>query len=71
MATDDQLLYTPEGAAAKLASGRTTIYELMKSGELRSVKIGRSRRIPADALQDYVNRLTRSNAARQRRRSSS
>ncbi len=58
MATDDQLLYTPEGAAARLAQGRTTIYELMKSGELRSVKIGRSRRIPAAALEDYVNRLT-------------
>jgi excisionase family DNA binding protein len=57
MATDDQLLYTPEGAAAKLASGRTTIYELMRSGELRSVKIGRSRRIPAGALTDYVNKL--------------
>jgi len=56
MATDDQLLYTPEGAAQKLAQGRTTIYELMRSGELRSVKIGRSRRIPA-ALEEYVGRL--------------
>jgi excisionase family DNA binding protein len=57
MATDDQLLYTPEGAAAKLASGRTTVYELIRSGELRSVKIGRSRRIPAAALEEYVGRL--------------
>ena len=50
MATDAPLLYTPEGAAAKIATGRTTIYALMASGELRSVKIGRSRRIPAEAL---------------------
>jgi excisionase family DNA binding protein len=57
MATDDQLLYTPEGAAAKIAQGRTTVYALMKSGELRSVKIGRSRRIPAAALEEYVGRL--------------
>ena len=37
MATEDQLLYTPEGAAAKLAQGRTTVYALMASGELRPV----------------------------------
>jgi len=29
----------------------------MKSGELQSVKIGRSRRIPAAALEEYVNKL--------------
>ena len=57
MATEDQLLYTPEGAAAKLAQGRTTVYALMASGELRSVKIGRSRRIPAEALREYVTKL--------------
>jgi excisionase family DNA binding protein len=57
MATDAPLLYTPEGAAAKLATGRTTIYALLQSGELRSIKIGRSRRIPADALEEYVGRL--------------
>jgi excisionase family DNA binding protein len=63
MATDTQLLFTPEHAAAKLDSGRTTIYALMKSGELQSVKIGRSRRIPAAALDDYVNKLVGKGAA--------
>jgi excisionase family DNA binding protein len=58
MAADDQLLYKPETAGAKLEMGRTAIYQLVKTGELRSVKIGRSRRIPAAALQDYVNKLT-------------
>lgn len=46
-----------ESAASKLDVGRSTIYELMASGELRSVKIGRSRRIPEDALQEYIKRL--------------
>jgi excisionase family DNA binding protein len=54
----DQLLFTPEHAGAKLDMGRTSIYALMASGELQSVKIGRSRRIPAAALTDYVNKLT-------------
>jgi excisionase family DNA binding protein len=57
MAADDQLLYKPETAGAKLELGRTSVYLLVKTGELRSVKIGRSRRIPAAALQEYVNQL--------------
>jgi excisionase family DNA binding protein len=57
MAADDQLLYKPETAGAKLELGRTSIFHLVKTGELRSVKIGRSRRIPADALEEYVERL--------------
>jgi excisionase family DNA binding protein len=51
------LLYKPEGAAAELGVGRTTVFELMAAGELESVKIGRARRIPADALRAYVERL--------------
>jgi excisionase family DNA binding protein len=57
MTTDSRLLFTPEHAADKLDMGRTTVYALMASGELRSVKIGRSRRVPADALAEYVGRL--------------
>jgi excisionase family DNA binding protein len=63
MATDAPLLYTPEGAATKLATGRTTIYALMASGELESVKIGRSRRITAAALEAYVGRLVKGPSA--------
>jgi len=52
-----QLLYKPEQAAVILALGRTKIYELMASGELRSVKCGGPRRIPAAALLAYAVRL--------------
>lgn len=57
MIASPQLLLTPERAAEQLDIGRTTVYGLMASGELSSVKIGRSRRIPADALVAYVDRL--------------
>jgi excisionase family DNA binding protein len=54
---DDQLLVTPEEAARRLSVGRTTIYELMASGELQSVNIGRCRRVPVSSLSLFVNRL--------------
>ena len=52
-----RLLLTPEEAADRLALSRTTIYELIRTGELRSVKIGRARRIPVAALGEYVTGL--------------
>ncbi len=51
------LLVTPEQAAIRLAICRTKVYELLRKGELESVRIGSSRRIPAAALADYVQRL--------------
>jgi excisionase family DNA binding protein len=56
---ESPLLLTPERAAERLDCGRTTIYALITSGDLASVKIGRLRRIPATALEDYVDRLQR------------
>jgi excisionase family DNA binding protein len=55
--TKDQLLLTPEEAARALRVGRTTVYALMKIGELRPVYIGRSCRLPAAELEQYVSRL--------------
>jgi excisionase family DNA binding protein len=51
------LLLTVERAAERLEIGRTKVFELMATGELESVLIGRLRRIPADALRSYVDRL--------------
>lgn len=53
----DLMLLTPERAAERLDISRTTVYALLASGELDSVKIGRSRRIPTEALAAYVDRL--------------
>lgn len=53
---------TVEEAARRLSVGRTTMYALLASGEVPSVTIGRLRRIPAEALNDYV--ATRAQAAR-------
>ncbi|HEV8221190.1 MAG TPA: helix-turn-helix domain-containing protein [Streptosporangiaceae bacterium] len=49
-----RLLLTPVEAAIALGLSRTRIYELMASGELSSVKIGRSRRISVTALYEFI-----------------
>lgn len=54
---DSPLLLSPERAADRLEVGRTKFYELMATGQIESVKIGKLRRIPAAALDEYVERL--------------
>jgi excisionase family DNA binding protein len=54
-----KLLLTPAEAAELLAVSRSTVYELLAAGVLESVHIGRSRRIPRDALDAYVTGLRR------------
>jgi excisionase family DNA binding protein len=59
------LLLTPEEAATALRIGRTTVYALMKAGDLRPVHIGRSCRLPRAEVERYVRSLeTSSEVAR-------
>lgn len=51
------LLLKPEEAAAQLRIATNRVFDLIRSGELTSVKIGRSRRIRASDLEAYVNGL--------------
>lgn len=55
--SDPNRLLRPEEAAEFLSLSRARIYELLKAGEIESVTIGRSRRIPLAALDDFVTRL--------------
>jgi len=52
-----QLLLTPEEAADVLRIGRSKVYELMGRGDLESIKIGNSRRLPLDAISSFIDRL--------------
>jgi excisionase family DNA binding protein len=56
------LLLSVTQAAEALAIGRTKIHELLATGAIESVRIGRSRRIPAAALEAYVARLREESA---------
>lgn len=50
------LMTVPEVAAA-LCVGRSIAYELVGSGAIGSVRIGRSRRVSVKALEEYISRL--------------
>jgi excisionase family DNA binding protein len=51
------LLLTPEEAAAELRIGRSRMYDLIKRGEVVSVRVGGSRRVLRDSLATYVQNL--------------
>jgi len=65
--TDEQLLLTAEEAARALHVGRTTLFALIKNGELRAVHIGRSCRLTRAELLRYVARLDHPNPPRRDR----
>jgi len=52
-----RLLLTPEEVAQVLAIGRSKVYDLLRSEEMSSIRIGGSRRIPVSALHEFVDRL--------------
>jgi excisionase family DNA binding protein len=55
--TVEKLMLTPADAAVALSVSRTTVYELMNRGQLRSVKLGTCRRIPIEAVRDLIEQL--------------
>lgn len=55
----ERLVLTVEEAADRLCIGRTMMYALVRAGAVESICIGRLRRIPADALDAFVDELRR------------
>jgi excisionase family DNA binding protein len=51
------LLLTVEEAAEALTISRWKVFDLIRSRELRSVKIGGLRRVPQAAIDEYIARL--------------
>jgi excisionase family DNA binding protein len=50
-------LLTITEAASRLGIGRSTAYQLIGSGQLPVVRLGRAARVPAQAISELVDRL--------------
>jgi excisionase family DNA binding protein len=52
-----KLLLQVDEVADQLSIGRSKLYTFILSGQLRSVKVGRRRLIPPEAVRDFVDWL--------------
>ncbi len=59
----DRVFLTPEEVSEALQVGRAKVYDLIRNGDLVSVKIGRLRRVHAEAVREYARRLIEKSAA--------
>lgn len=55
--TTSTMLLSVMDVAHLLGCGRTFVYELIGAGELKTVKLGRLRRVPTDAVESLISRL--------------
>lgn len=53
----EKLLLTVDQAAERLSIGRSLFYARLLRGDVRSIKVGRRRLVPAAALDEFVKRL--------------
>lgn len=51
------MLLTIDEAAASLRVSRWSVYNLIRSGQLRTIRIGRRRLVPMNALTECLERL--------------
>jgi excisionase family DNA binding protein len=54
---DSKLAYRPDEIPGVFPIGRTKVFALIKSGELESIKVGRARLVPAEAIKRLMARL--------------
>ncbi|MFD8723901.1 helix-turn-helix domain-containing protein [Streptomyces sp. NPDC059629] len=54
MTAGTELLTVPQ-VMERLQLGRTAVYDLIRTRQLASITLGRARRIPADALTDFIH----------------
>ena len=53
--TSVPVVYSVVDVAKILKIGRSSVYSLVKSGQLRCVRVGKTIRIPQRALMEYLN----------------
>jgi len=54
--SESKRLHNVAESAGLLDIGRSTMYELIKTGEIRTITVGRRRLVPDDELDRFVGR---------------
>jgi excisionase family DNA binding protein len=52
----ERIAYRPAEALQVFPIGRSLLYELLRTGEIASFRVGRARFIPRQSLLDYMER---------------
>ena len=60
---NERLLVSPRQALRLLDISNSSLYALLRSGELQSLHVGRSRRIPIEAIKEFVAKRLAENPA--------
>ncbi|MFE7639183.1 helix-turn-helix domain-containing protein [Kitasatospora sp. NPDC057518] len=60
--TMEELLTVPQ-VMARLQLGRSAVYDLLRTRQLASITLGRARRIPTHALNDFIRTRLEQEAA--------
>jgi Helix-turn-helix domain len=53
---EETIAYRPTEALAVFPIGRSALYELLRTGEVASFRVGRARFIPRQSLLDFMQR---------------
>ena len=64
-ASGNRLLLTVAAVMSETGFGRTTVYSLVASGEIPSVRVGRAVRIPRAALQSWIEKKAATGSGRE------
>lgn len=56
MMTTERLLLRPAECADAIGVSRSKAYELISSGEIPSIRLGGSVRVPVEALREWIGR---------------
>lgn len=58
MSHQQERLHQIPGACERLGVGRSTLYDLIRNGRIRTVKVGRRRLIAESAIVEFIESLS-------------
>lgn len=51
----DKVVYTPSEIKSLLGIGKNEVYKLIRTGEIKSIKVGRKLLVPKQSFYDWLN----------------